>query len=174
MNDQILPRDLPATADLVDAYLPSGAVQGTSLHFELLGQRRRAAGPVRTLRVLEDNALVRATLEQPGDGHLLVVDGGASLHRALVGDLLAGFAVQNGWAGIIVLGAIRDAMAIDALDVHVKTLGRQPVKSRKEGVGLADVPVRLGEIWLRPGEWLYSDDDGLLHSERALDLERVG
>ena len=157
----------PATADLVDAF--GDRVTGTTLSLQLIGRRRRTAGPTRTLRVLEDNALVRSTLEQPGDGHVLVVDGGASLHRALVGDILAGLAIDNGRAGIIVLGAIRDREAIDALDVHVKALGTQPAKSRKTGRGEVDVAVRIGEIWLEPGDWLYSDSDGLLHSKNRLE-----
>ena len=110
----------------------------------------------------QDNALVKKVLSEPGNGAVLVVDGGGSLHTALVGDLIAGLARDNGWAGLVVNGAVRDTEALGALDLGIKALGSNPRKSAKLATGQVDVPVSFGGATFRPGRHLYSDDDGVV------------
>jgi len=157
---------MPATADLIDAH--EAVLQSCDLQFRDFGGRRRFHGPIRTVRCREDNALVRATLSQPGDGSVLVVDGAGLLHGALVGDVIAGLAVQNGWTGIVVHGAIRDSAAIGALPIGLKALGTNPRRSGKTGSGTADVPVAFGGVIYTPGEHLYADEDGIVVSAQEL------
>ena len=131
------------------------------------GKRKRFHGPVVTIKVYEDNVLVRAAVEKAGDGRVLVVDGGGSLNRALLGDILAGLAADNGWAGVIVNGCIRDSADIADIDLGVLALATVPRKSGKRGDGETGVSVSFAGLTIRPGEFLYADEDGLLlaHSE---------
>ena len=101
-------------------------------------------------------------LSTPGDGGVLVVDGGGSLHSALVGDVIAGLAVDHGWAGLLLHGVVRDAVALAGLPIGVKALGTNPRKSRKAGEGEVDVVVGFGGVVFTPGEWVFSDEDGVL------------
>ena len=149
-----------ATADLYDELEES--VQSLSLQLRSFGLRRAFDGPVRTVRCHEDNALVKSVLSTPGDGAVLVVDGGGSLQRALMGDMIAELAVQHGWAGVVINGVIRDSVAIDGLDLGVKALGTNPRKSTKLGAGEVDVPLDFGGVVFRVGAHLYSDEDGIL------------
>jgi regulator of ribonuclease activity A len=149
-----------STADLVDEH--GEALQSCDLQLRQFGGRRRFHGPIRTVACFEDNALVRQVLSEPGDGAVLVVDGGGSLHTALVGDLIAGLAQANGWAGVVVHGAVRDTEALGGLDIGIKALGSNPRKSAKAATGQIDVPVRFGGVTFRPGEHLYSDEDGVV------------
>lgn len=105
--------------------------------------------------------MVKATLATPGAGCVLVVDGGGSLHRALVGDMLAGDGVKNGWAGIVVFGAVRDTAVLATLDIGVKALGTNPMRSVKRGEGVLDTPVAFGGVIFRPGDILFADQDGI-------------
>ena len=114
------------------------------------------------MRCFRDNALVKATLATPGRGAVLVIDGGGSLESALVGDLIAGSAVENGWSGILVYGAIRDREAIGRLNLGVKALGSNPRKSAKDGAGDLDVPVTIGGVVFTPGKHVWADADGVL------------
>ena len=129
-----------ATADLIDAY--GDVLQSCALQFRNLGGHARFSGPIRTLKVFQDNALVKSTLSTPGEGAVLIIDGSGSLKTALVGDIIAGLGVEKGWAGVIVNGAIRDSVAIAALPLGLKALGTNPVKSGKTGAGEADVRLR--------------------------------
>ncbi|MBA4021441.1 MAG: ribonuclease E inhibitor RraA [Gordonia sp.] len=149
-----------ATADLVDEIGPD--VRSCDLQFTQYGGRREFAGRVTTVRCLQDNALLKEILGEPGNGGVLVIDGSGSLHTALVGDVIAELGRSNGWAGIIVNGAIRDAKIIGTLDIGVKALGTNPRKSTKSGAGERDVPVELGGITFTPGDLAYSDDDGIV------------
>ena len=149
-----------ATADLVDAH--ETVIASCSTQFRNLGGQARFAGAIRTVRCHRDNALLKSVLSTPGDGAVLVVDGGGALASALVGDVIAGLAVKNGWAGIIVNGVIRDSVAIAGLPLGVKALGTNPLKSAKTGAGEADVPVRFGDCTFTPGHWVYSDEDGVV------------
>ncbi len=149
-----------STADLVDEL--GDAVQSVSLQFQNIGGHARFSGPIRTVRCHRDNALLKAILSTPGDGAVLVVDGGGSLESALVGDLIAALGVEHGWAGIIVNGVIRDRVAIGELPIGVKALGSNPRKSSKTGAGEADVVVSFGGATFRPGATVWSDEDGIL------------
>lgn len=149
-----------ATADLYDER--GEELDSLALPLLDLGGRTAFDGPVRTIRCHRDNALVKRVLATPGGGAVLVVDGGGSLESALVGDLIAASAVENGWAGVIVNGAIRDRAAIASLDLGVKALGSNPRKSGKAGAGEVDVPVTIGGVVFAPGRHVWADADGVL------------
>lgn len=117
---------------------------------------------MRTVRCADDNVLVRGLLEEPGEGRVLVVDGGGSLHTALVGDIVAGLAVANGWAGLVLNAAVRDVAALARLPLGICALGSNPRKSAKTGAGEVDVPVRFGGVTFTPGDVLLADEDGIL------------
>jgi len=148
------------TADLVDDIGPD--VRSCDVQFRQFGARTQFAGPITTVRCFQDNALLKATLSEPGDGRVLVVDGQASLHTALVGDLIAELGRANGWAGLIVHGAVRDAATLSTLDIGIKALGTNPRKSTKTGTGERDVVLHIGGVDFAPGEVVYSDDDGIV------------
>lgn len=156
------------TADLCDAH---PTVQIVDPIFASFGRRRCFSGPMETVKVYEDNVLVRQRLETAGEGKVLVVDGGGSRRCALMGDKLAGFAVANGWAGVVIWGYIRDSAEIEAMDIGVRALGTMPRKSRKGGVGEVGVPLQFAGVRFTPGEYLYADEDGIILSERLLDGE---
>jgi regulator of ribonuclease activity A len=155
-----------ATADLVDAH--SDVVQSCEAQFRQYGGRVRFHGQIRTIKSTEDNGLVKQILATAGYGAVLVIDGAASLRSALVGDLIAGAAQKNGWAGLVIWGAVRDTVALAGLDVGIKALGSNPWRSSKNGTGQVDIPVSFGGVEFRPGSWLYSDEDGILVSPRKL------
>ena len=157
--------DSTATADLVDEL--GERAESCDVQFRQLGGRRTFDGPVVTVRCFEDNALLKRVLSEPGQGRVLVVDGAGSLHCALVGDLIAGMAADNGWAGLVVHGVVRDSAALGQLPLGVKALGTNPRKSSKTGAGDRDVPVSFGGVTFRPGAHLYSDDDGVVVTDRA-------
>jgi regulator of ribonuclease activity A len=148
------------TADLVDDIGPD--VRSCDLQFRQFGRRTEFAGPISTVRCDQDNALLKSVLSEAGDGGVLVIDGGGSLHTALVGDLIADLARSNGWAGLIVNGAVRDAAALRDLELGIKALGTNPRKSSKTGAGQRDVTVSLGGVEFVPGDIAYSDDDGIV------------
>lgn len=149
-----------ATADLVDSI--GADVRSCDVQFRQFGGHTQFAGPISTVRCFQDNALLKSVLSQPNEGGVLVVDGGGSLHTALVGDLIAELARSNGWAGLIVNGAVRDAAALRGLDIGIKALGTNPRKSTKTGDGERDIEVTLGGVTFLPGEIAYSDDDGIV------------
>jgi regulator of ribonuclease activity A len=155
-----------ATADLVDAYGPELRV--CDIQFRQFGGLRIFSGPVRTVSCHEDNGLLRDLLRTPGSGGVLVVDGGGSLRTALVGDLIAGAAQANGWAGLVVHGAVRDSAALCRLDLGIKALGTIPRKSGKTGAGGVDVPVTFGHVTFQPGDMLHADDDGIVLLQQRL------
>ena len=154
------------TADLCDAHAPR--LQVAEPIFRDYGGTREFGGLISTVQVFEDNVLVREALEQPGQGRVLVVDGGGSLRCALVGDLLAALGLQNGWAGIVVYGCIRDAATLGRLPIGVKAVASNPLRSAKRGEGARDQPVSFAGVTFTPGHYLYADDDGLIVAERAL------
>ncbi|MDX1871500.1 ribonuclease E activity regulator RraA [Mycolicibacterium sp. 120266] len=149
-----------ATADLVDEIYPD--VRSCDLQLQNYGARTAFAGPITTVRCFQDNALLKSILSTPGDGGVLVVDGDGSLHTALVGDIIAGLAGDNGWAGIIVHGAVRDASTLRTIDVGIKALGTNPRKGTKTGAGERDVEVTFGGVTFVPGDIAYSDEDGIV------------
>lgn len=149
-----------STADLVDEM--GASLQSVSLQFRNFGGHTRFTGPIRTVKCFRDNALLKSVLATPGGGAVLVIDGEGSLESALVGDIIAGLGVDNGWAGIIVHGAIRDSVEIGTLPIGVKALGTNPWKSSKEGTGETDVPVTFGGVTFVPGHTVWSDEDGIV------------
>ena len=151
------------TADLVDDIGPD--VRSCDVQFRQFGARTQFAGPITTVRCLQDNALLKSVLCTPGDGGVLVIDGEGSLHTALVGDVIADLAHSNGWTGLIVHGAVRDAAALRGIDLGIKALGTNPRKSSKTGAGERDVTVRFGGVEFVPGDIAYSDDDGIVVTE---------
>jgi regulator of ribonuclease activity A len=128
--------------------------------FQRYGGRNSFAGQMVTLKIFEDNSLVRTTFAEEGKGKVLVIDGGGSLRCALVGDQLAILAQKNGWEGVVVYGCIRDSGDINGIDIGVRALNTHPQKSIKKNVGDRDITVTFGGVTFRPGEWLYADEDG--------------
>jgi len=149
-----------STADLYDEH--GEALQSCDLQFRQYGGRAAFTGPAVTVRCHQDNALLKSVLGEPGEGRVLVVDGGGSLHTALMGDLIAGLGVTNAWAGVIIHGAVRDVAVLRTLDLGIKALGSNPRKSGKTGAGERDVPVSFGGITVRAGDRVTSDDDGIV------------
>lgn len=154
------------TADLCDSH--EERVRVVEPMFRSLGGRPAFSGQIATLKVFEDNSLVRAALEGPGEGRVLVVDGGGSKRCALVGDQLALLGVKNGWAGVIVYGCIRDAKAIGTMNLGVFALGTHPKKSIKKGAGERDIAVNFGGVTFAPGQYVYADEDGVIVSDSSL------
>ena len=150
----------PTTADLFDEH--GDALGSCDLQLRSYGGHRAFAGRVTTVRCHQDNALLKSMLSGPGDGGVLVIDGGGSLHTALVGDVIAQLAVDNGWAGVVVHGAVRDTAALAGMPLGVKALGSNPRKGTKTGAGERDVEVGFGGVTFRPGDQLWADDDGVV------------
>lgn len=155
-----------ATADLYDQF--ADQVQVALPMFNDYGNKRKFSGPISTLKVYEDNSLVRSALEEKGEGRVLVVDGGGSLRCALVGDMLAKIGQENGWQGIIVYGCIRDSALIANMDIGVKALNTNPKKSVKKGQGKRDIAVEFANIRFGPGDFIYADEDGVLVANEKL------
>jgi regulator of ribonuclease activity A len=155
-----------ATTDLCDAHPEAQTCEPI---FGDYGGRIAFHGPIKTIKVFEDNALVRATLETAGEGRVLVVDGGGSTRCALFGGNLGALAVKNRWAGVVVFGLIRDSEEISGQDFGLKAMGTHPRKSEK-GLHSAqsDRPVTFAGVTFRPGAWLYADADGIVVSETAI------
>ena len=151
-----------ATADLVDRY--GDELSSIPVQFRGFGRSRRFAGPAVTVKCFEDNALLKSTLSswEDASGAVLVVDGGGSLRCALVGDLIAGIAVERGWSGLVVHGCVRDSVALDQLDIGIKALGTNPRKSTKTGAGVVGEPVEIGGVRIAPGQIVASDEDGIV------------
>ena len=156
------------TTDLCDDHADRIEVMAPMLrHY---GGTVRFCGPMTTLKLFEDNALVRVALSEPGRGRVLVVDGGGSLRCALLGDQLAELAVNNGWAGIVVYGAVRDSAALARLPLGVLALGTHPMKSIKRGEGQRDLTLAFAGVRLPPGHWLYADEDGTIVTPEPLPI----
>ncbi len=132
------------------------------------GGKRRFHGPIATVRSDNDNSRVREYLWGPGEGRVLVIDNGGALTCAMLGDMMAAKAIENGWAGIVINGCIRDSVEVGAMDIGVKALATNPRRSDKQDRGEAGIPLEFGGVQFRPGEFLYSDEDGILLSGQAL------
>ena len=154
-----------STADLLDEYPESIVLMENFLSY---GEVSTFFGMAKTIHAPEDNSLVRQALETEGNNQVLVIDGGASRACALVGDQLALLAIENGWAGIIVNGYIRDSAVIAEMHIGIKALGTNPRKSIKKNRGEADIELTIGQIPIKPGNWIYSDADGVIISEHNL------
>jgi len=149
-----------ATCDLYDEYLEAARVSTTVFfHF---GGIQRFCGNAVTVKCFEDNSRIKELVRTPGEGRVMVVDGGASPRCALVGDVLAAEAQGNGWAGIVVYGCVRDKAQLGELELGVMALAVTPRKSVRCDEGRIDVPIRLGDVWCYPGDEVYADEDGVL------------
>jgi regulator of ribonuclease activity A len=155
-----------ATTDLSDEF--GDDVQACQSVFRDFGGRRQFCGPIATIKCFEDNSLVRDLVAEQGAGRVLVIDAGGSMRRAVLGDLLAKKALDNGWNGFVIYGCIRDSAAIGAMSIGVKALGTHPLKTDKRGEGQRDVIVRFAEATFAPDAWVYADDDGILVAPRKL------
>jgi|TARA_B110000503_G_scaffold70752_1_gene109927 regulator of ribonuclease activity A len=147
-------------------------------HFELIdvlepmmanyGGRNSFGGEIVTIKCYEDNSLVKENVRKPGHGKVLVVDGGGSLRRALLGDLIAGDACRNGWEGIIIYGCVRDVDALVAMDLGIQAIGSIPVKTEKRGIGDLNIPITFGGVTFSPGAYVYADNNGVIVSSISL------
>lgn len=148
------------TCDLCDRF--EGRVRVLELPLSDFGGRVAFSGLVSTVKALEDNSLVREAVAEAGNGRVLVVDGGGSLRRSMLGDMLAGKAVANGWAGVLVNGCVRDAAELAASAVGIRALALMPLPTEKRNEGQRDVAVQVQGVWVRVGDWLYADEDGVV------------
>ena len=154
-----------STPDLSDE---APAARAIELPFINYGGSKQFAGRAVTIKCHEDNSLVKQCVGEAGEGRVIVVDGGGSRRRALLGDMLAEQAVANGWSGLVIDGVIRDVDEIAATELGVQALGTCPVKTEKLGVGQRDVPLHIGGVDIHPGDYVYADNNGVLVSGEAL------
>jgi regulator of ribonuclease activity A len=152
------------TGDLCDAHKghSGGGFRVLPPAFRDYGKRVRFAGVVSTAKCFEDNSFVKAALEEPGRGRVLVVDGGGSLRRALVGGNIAAAAAKNGWAGMVIDGCVRDSAELALCDIGIRALALVPMPTERRNHGQRDVPVHVQGVWVLPGEWLVADEDGIV------------
>jgi regulator of ribonuclease activity A len=155
------------TCDLCDAHEKDHALRVLPPVFRAWGGVPAFQGPAATLQCFEDNSLVRSALEEPGDGRVLVIDGGASRRCALVGGNLAAMGARNGWAGIVVDGCVRDVAELDAAAIGIRALALHPLRSDKRGHGRRDGVVQVQGVTVRPGEWIVADADGVIVLDKA-------
>lgn len=155
------------TPDLCDAYPYVDVVEPMFSNF---GGRDSFGGQIVTIKCFEDNSLVKDQVELDGTGKVLVVDGGGSLRRALLGDMLAEKAAKNGWEGIVVYGCIRDVDVIAQTDLGVQALAAHPMKTEKRGIGDLNIEVTFGGVTFTPGHYLYADNNGIIVSHEALKM----
>jgi len=156
-----------ATPDLCDEH--AGIIQVVrGLHWRSYGGRTRFAGPIATVKCFEDNSRVKQTLAGPGNGRVLVVDGGGSLRNALIGDMIARNACDNGWAGVVINGVCRDVEILAEIEIGIHALGSVPIKSVRRDEGQAGLPVEFGGVRFETGHHVYVDANGIVVSPRAL------
>ena len=153
-----------STCDLCDEHRNDPAERFRVLPpvFLDFGGRIRFHGSVATLQCLEDNTSVREAVQSAGHGRVLVVDGGGSLRRALLGGNLAAAAEKNGWAGVVIHGAVRDVEEMARCQIGIRALGLLPMATDKRHPGVVDVPIQIQGVWVHPGEWLVADEDGIV------------
>lgn len=166
----LVPAPAFSTCDFCDTHKgdTSGAFRVLPPVFQSFGGVLAFSGPVSTVKCHEDNTLVKAAVDSAGEGRVLVVDGGGSLRRALVGGNLAAAAARNGWAGLVVDGCVRDVAELNAAQVGIRALALIPLPTDKRNEGQRDVPVQVQGVWVRPGDWLYADADGMVVSDQPL------
>jgi len=154
------------TPDLCDEY--PDLVRVVEPIFKNYGGKSSFGGQIVTIKCHEDNSVVKETAGTPGNGKIIVVDGGGSLRRALLGDLIADNAVENGWEGFIIYGCIRDVDSISTMNLGVKALNTNPLKTEKKGIGDLNIPVSFGGVTFKPGEYVYADSNGIIVSSKPL------
>ena len=154
------------TADLCDGY--PELVQVAHPEFREYGGLAKFSGPIETLSVFEDNALVRQILETDGAGRVLVIDGGGSRRCALIGGRLGMVAYENGWTGLLINGAVRDTAELNQIPIGIRALNSAPLRSSKAGAGHQGDPLTFAGVAFVPGSFLYADGDGIVVAERNL------
>lgn len=155
------------TADLFDDH--GDTLQVLSPDFVDFGGRDVFCGPIVTVKCFEDNSRVKEFSQTPGNGRVLVVDGGGSLRCALLGDMIAAKFVENGWAGLVIYGCVRDTVDLAGMDLGVKALAATPRKSIRRNEGQTDLPITFGDVTFQPGQWLYADHDGVVvHNDKIV------
>jgi regulator of ribonuclease activity A len=167
-----------ATCDLCDAHKAdvSGEFRVLPPVFRDFGAVRKFAGPVVTVKCFEDNTLVKSAVDAPGwretpqgrVAQVLVVDGGGSLRKALLGGNLGAAAARNGWAGVVIDGCVRDTAELAQQAVGIRALAAIPMPTEKRNQGQSEVAVQIQGVWVRSGDWLYADEDGIVVAARAL------
>ncbi len=159
-----------STPDLCDQFENNEDVELRVLDalFSNFGARHQFSGEVVTIKCFEDNSVVKKLVDEPGQGRVIVMDGGGSLRRAILGDMLAANAAKNGWSGLLINGCIRDCDEISGIDLGVKALNTHPMKTEKRGLGDLNVPVSFAGHTISPGDYLYSDNNGVLISNKPL------
>lgn len=157
-----------STPDLCDLY--PALVRVAEPLFSNFGGRSSFGGEIVTIKCFEDNSFVKDNAGKPGHGKVMVVDGGGSVRKALLGDLIAETAQKNGWEGLIIFGAVRDVDAIAALDLGVKALASIPLKTERKGAGELNVPVTFAGVTFSPGEYVYADNTGIIVSSGPLSM----
>lgn len=153
-----------ATCDLCDIHKndSSGTFRVLPPVFRDFGSIKKFSGQVTTIKCFEDNSLVKAAVDSPGHGRVLVVDGGASLRRALLGGNLGAAAARNGWAGVLIDGCVRDLVELAQCSTGIRALAAIPLPTEKRNEGQRDIAVLVQGVWIRPGDWLYADEDGIV------------
>ncbi len=155
--------------DICDAFIEEITVLEPL--FSDYGGKRKFGGEIVTIKCFEDNSLVRDAVRSEGFGRVIIVDGGGSQRHALLGDLLAAKAAENGWQGLVINGCVRDVEILENIDLGVKALNAHPVKTEKRGEGQLNVPVSFAGAIIRPGQYLYADANGVLVSARNLEVD---
>jgi regulator of ribonuclease activity A len=158
---------VPSTCDLCDLHESDAGLRVLPPLFRALGGVVAFQGAAATLQCFEDNSLVRVALEEPGNGRVLVIDGGGSLRCALVGGNLAAIGAKSGWAGVVIDGCVRDQAEMAALPIGVRALALHPKRSEKRGEGRRNGVVRLQGVTVRPGDWIVADADGVIVLDKA-------
>ena len=155
-----------STPDLCDQY--PGLIRVVEPMLRSFGGKSAFGGEILTIKCFDDNSLVKEVAALPGKGKVMVVDGGGSLRRALLGDLIAQNAVENGWEGFVIYGCIRDVDIIGGLEIGVKALDSVPIRTERKGLGELNIPVTFGGVTFNPGEFVYADNNGIIVSRESL------
>ncbi len=158
--------EMTPTPDLCDDN--EGSVAAFELQFQHFGLNKSFSGQAVTVKCFEDNSVVKELVNTPGDGKVIVVDGGGSMRRALLGDMLAEAAVNNGWSGLVIHGCIRDVQVINTLAIGVKALGTHPMKTDKRGEGQQQINIEFGGVTVANGDYIYADENGVIVAKEAL------
>ena len=157
-----------STPDLCDQFPDD--VRVLAPMFSSYGGCAAFGGAIATVKCFEDNSLVKSQADQPGKGKVLVVDGGGSLRRALLGDMIAEKAAKNGWEGMVIYGCVRDVDVLAQTDLGVQALGSHPMKTDKRNIGDLNVPVTFGGVTFKPGHYVYADNNGIIVSPEPLQM----
>ena len=162
-----------ATCDFCDIYKndSSGDFRVLPPVFRDFGAIKKFKGQVETVKCFEDNTLVKAAVDSPGNGKVLVVDGGGSLRRALLGGNLGAAAAKNGWAGVVIDGCVRDTAELAFHAVGIRALAPMPLPTEKRKEGQSNIAVQIQGVWVRPGDWLYADEDGIVIAAKDLQAD---